>query len=304
MENIFEQIAEITKPDLLSHLRQKAISAHNWTSFSPEKRGEQMIKDYSEQLQGDIEELKKAMIDDEAILSYKTRFINLFSSWINAKSSCASSMITGPANFNVRRAEKANRSEERHYEIFQEWRNKAKKAIVRKSQPEKTFISEIDRYKNELIKLKEAQELTKKGNKIIAKAKKDGSNIDEYLTTTFNIAPHMLDWTKKFGFNTVNNNANMRRIEQRIKELEQKETMRTEATEQGFDFEGGKVVVNYEADRIQVFFDTRPTKAELENWKSKGLNSFNWSPSNNAWQRKITSNAIWVTKKMFNYNHS
>ena len=32
---------------------------------------------------------------------------------------------------------------------------------------------------------------------------------------------------------------------------------------------------------------------------AKGLTSFNWSPSNNAWQRKITTNAIWATEKMF-----
>lgn len=48
MENIFETLAEITKPEtlLLSHLESKARRAHYWTSFSPEKRGLQMVADY------------------------------------------------------------------------------------------------------------------------------------------------------------------------------------------------------------------------------------------------------------------
>jgi hypothetical protein len=68
--------------------------------------------------------------------------------------------------------------------------------------------------------------------------------------------------------------------------------------EKKYTFEGGEVVMNYEVDRIQIFFTDRPSKDELNAWKEKGLNTFNWSPSNNCWQRKITPNAIWFTKRM------
>lgn len=257
-----------------------------------------MIKDYSEQLQDDINELQTAGIEAETIESYKQRYEQLFSSWLSAKSRCASSMITGPARFNVRRAEKANRSEERHYEVFQEWRNRAKKAIVRKAQPVKTFLSEIDRYKQELEGMKCNHEKMKEANKTISKAKKEGKDISEWLMKEMDVAPHMVDWAMKFGFGLQNNNANMKRVEQRIKELEAKEKMRETAPETSYTFEGGEVVMNYEADRIQIFFSTRPTSEELQAWKAKGLNSFNWSPSVNAWQRKITANAIWATKRM------
>lgn len=282
---------------MLEHLSRQAYLANYWTSFSPDERGRQLISDYSQQLESDISELKENNIPDEIICDYKKRYENLFSSWLSAKSRCASSMIAGPANFNVRRAQKANRSEENHYSVFQEWREKAKKAIIRRSQPAKTYLSELDRYKQELEGMRRNHEKMKEGNKIIAKARKEGKDISGYLTETFGIKPHMIDWTMKFGFGLQNNNANMKRVEERIKELEAKEQMRNQG-EKEFTFEGGKLLIHYEADRIQIFFTNRPTREELTAWKAKGLNSFNWSPSNKAWQRKITTNAIWATEKM------
>jgi rubrerythrin len=67
------------------------------------------------------------------------------------------------------KAEKANRSEQKHYDIFQQWREKAQKAIVKKTQPEKTYNSEIERYKQELDGMRKNHELMKAGNIAIKK---------------------------------------------------------------------------------------------------------------------------------------
>lgn len=300
-ENLFEKLGEILKPEpsILQHLESKAVMAYNWTSFSPERRGKQLVTDYGNELLEDIAELQKdESVSAESIADYKARYERLFSSYLSAKSNTFSAMITGPAKFNTRKHDKANRSEERHYEIFREWRIRAKKAIVRKAQPVKTFVSELDRYKAELLAVKQRHELSKQGNKIIAKAKKSGEDITQYLTDTFNVQPHMLDWVKKFGFNTVNNNANIKRIEGKIKELEAKESKREENPITNYTFDGGTMCLNYEVDRIQIMFDNRPTKEELNTWKGKGLNTFNWSPTANAWQRKITSNAWYCVRSM------
>jgi len=300
MNNIFDKLGEILKPEpILQQFERRAKEDHRNVSFSPEKRGEQMIKEYSEELTADMEELKTGGASDESIADYKTRYERYFSSYLGAKSNCFSIMITGGGNFPVRRHEKANRSERKHYEIFREWRIRAKKAIVRKAQPVKTYTSELERYREELAGMQRSHELMKEGNKRIKEANKKGLNIAQYLTDTFNIAPHMIDWTMKFGFGLQNNNANMKRVEERIKEMEKKERLRNDDPVKSYDFEGGKVVVNYEADRIQIFFDARPTPEQLTEWKAKGLNSFNWSPSAKAWQRKITNNAIFATKRMF-----
>jgi hypothetical protein len=283
---------------LLQHLEGKAKSAYRNISFSPERRGEQMIKDYSEELAADMEELKTGGANDESISDYKARYERLFSSYLHAKSNTFSVMITGGSNFPVRRHAKANRSEEKHYELFREWRTRAKKAIIRKAQPVKTFVSELDRYRAELAGMQRNHELMKEGNKRIKAAKVTGENLTQYLTETFNIAPHMIDWTVKFGFGLQNNNANMKRVEGRIKELEAKEGMREENPITKYTFDGGEMIIDYEIDRIKILFATRPTKEELTAWKAKGLNTFNWSPTHSAWLRKITPNALRSVKQM------
>ena len=171
MTNLVEN-QETNNTLLLQGFKEKAISAHRWTSFSPEKRGETLINQYSAQLSEDLEELKAEKVDNETLVSYEQRYKSLFSAWINAKSNCISSMITGPARFPTNKAEKANRSEEKHYDIFQQWREKAKKAILKKMQPEKTYNSEIERYKQELEGMRKNHELMKAGNIAIKKRTK------------------------------------------------------------------------------------------------------------------------------------
>lgn len=79
--DLFNQLANITRPETktnhLDEFKSAAISAHNWTSFSPERRGETLINDYNEQLTEDITELTTAGIEAETIEGYKTRYINL-----------------------------------------------------------------------------------------------------------------------------------------------------------------------------------------------------------------------------------
>jgi hypothetical protein len=299
--DLFNQLADITRPETqknhLNEFKQSAIYAHQWTSFSPERRGETLINSYNEQLTEDISELTAAGIDAEIIESYKARYINLFKSWLSAKSRCASPMITGPANFNVRKHEKANRSEDNHYNLWQEWRQRAKKAIVRKAQPVKTFSSELERYAAELESLKKNHELMKEGNKRIIKARKNGEDITDYLKDTFKIQPHMIEWTLKFGFGLSNNLANIKRIEERIlilsKKQERADTIGTSTKE----FEGFKVIFNHEADRIQIQHEAKPDFNTISNLKRHG---FRWSPSFKAWQRQLNRNGIDAAERVLN----
>lgn len=290
--------------NILDGFSSQAKQAHYWTSFSPEKRGDQLINDYNGQLTEDIEELKAAGIDSETIESYVSRYKNLFSSWLSAKGRCISSMITGPARFPTRKAEKANRSEENHYTLWQEWRKRAKKAIVRKIQPVKTFVSELDRYKADLAGMQRNHELMKACNIIIKRAKgKDcvpelmAAGLSEENARKI-ITPNFCGRIGYAAFSLTNNNANMKRVEGMIKTLEQKETAREINPVTKYTFEGGEMVIDYDVDRIQIYFTNRPTSEELAAWKAKGLNSFNWSPSIKAWQRKITGNALHAVKYM------
>lgn len=281
------------KTSFFPELAEQARRAFYWTSFSPDVRGEQTRQEHGEQLAADIEELKAAGIEAETVEAYRQKFKSLFSGWLSARSRCASSMITGPARFNTTKADKANRSEERHYEVFMEWRERAKRSIIRKSKPAKTFSSELERYQSELESAKANHELMKQGNKRISAAKKSGEDISQYLTETFGIKPHMIDWTMKFGFGLQNNLANIKRIEERISILQRKQTAAETVGETSKKYENFELIMNHAADRIQIKFDTRQSEDITKVLKSNG---FKWAPSVGCWQRQLTGNAMFSLK--------
>jgi len=304
--SLIERLEREVKPKcLLSSLWELAYRAHTGTSFSPEKRADNIIQSYSEELVADIEELKKSEIEEEIINGYISRYKNNLSSWLSAKSNCLSTMIAGGSNFPVRRAEKANRSEQRNYEVFRVWREKAKKAIIRKSLPEKTFISEIDRYKKELEGCKRNQQLMKDTNAIIRKSKgKDCTSelIKLGLSEKIAVEIQKPDFCGRIGFasySLTNNNANIKRLEERLKTMEQKEELSTTVKETEYKFSEGIIIMNFQDDRIQVKHDQKPNFEGLQTMKKHG---FKWSPSNVCWQRQITVNAIYTTNSLFSVN--
>ena len=282
---------------MLQEFLQKAKDANRWTSHVPDQRGEQIISQYERQLAADIENIKEHGADQEVIDQYIERYKRLFATWLNAKSNCTSSAITGPARYDLRRHEKTQRSEQKHYNIWQDWREKAFKAITRKPKAEKTYSSELERYRAELEVLKQYQVLVIEANKKIRKAKTTGENIEQYLVDTFGIKPHMMSDTLRWGFSTVNNNAKIKRVEGMIKQLENKETAKeaTGGIKTLYEGDNVKIVVNYELDRIQIINDGKPDAATIAMYKSA---AFKWAPSTKSWQRQYTSNAMYITNSI------
>ena len=76
----------------------------------------------------------------------------------------------------------------------------------------------------------------------------------------------------------------IKRVEERIAELDKRAQQPADNTK----FDGGEIVRNQEADRLQIIFDEKPdedTRAALKQ------NGFRWSPRYGAWQRQLTQNA-------------
>ena len=96
---------------------------------------------------------------------------------------------------------------------------------------------------------------------------------------------------KALTFELTNNNANIRRIEGRILELEKKEELSSNEGEKEFLFDGFKVVYNYTADRIQVMHDEKPTRELMNELKHQG---FKFSFNNTAWQRHLNNGGIYA----------
>ena len=153
----------------------------------------------------------------------------------------------------------------------------------------------VTKLKTKLAKLEAAQQTMKDVNAYWRKHKtlKDCPYLTEEEIAKAEAAMgsdcHLED--KPFAsYSLSNNNANIRRIKERITELEKRSSSAAPA---GWEFDGGKVVMNTDENRIQVFFDEKPdndTRTEL-----RGA-AFKWAPSQGAWQRQLTDNAIRAAK--------
>ena len=65
---------------------------------------------------------------------------------------------------------------------------------------------------------------------------------------------------------------------------------------EGWEFEGGKVVVNADINRLQIVLDGRPDEETRARLKGNG---FKWARSEGAWQRMLNGRAVWAAERMF-----
>ena len=90
-----------------------------------------------------------------------------------------------------------------------------------------------------------------------------------------------------------NNNANLRRIRQRLESL--KKEKGRETSEITLENLGITIKENIEDMRIQIFFEEKPEPEIREILKSR---AFKWSPSNGCWQRQLSDNARYATNQI------
>ena len=83
--------------------------------------------------------------------------------------------------------------------------------------------------------------------------------------------------------------AEIRRVKERIALLEKSKA----SEDENFDIENGRILVNKEAQRVQIFFDNIPDANTRDALKKR---AFKWAPSAKAWQRTLTGNAIDAVK--------
>lgn len=211
--------------------------------------------------------------------------------------SCPSVMIAGPANFPVRKKEKQNA---RAATLMDEW-NQIQGLLDRMRSVGHGGISSDDpnalaKLKAKMEKLQKAQETMKNVNAWYRQHKtvigcphlseENAAKLDADMKSSW----HMED--KPFqSFELSNNSAEIRRLAKRIEELEKRES---EQAPEGWEFDGGRVEVNRGLNRLQVFFDDKPDAETREELKSDG---FRWAPSQNAWQRQYTENAVRAARR-------
>jgi hypothetical protein len=84
----------------------------------------------------------------------------------------------------------------------------------------------------------------------------------------------------------------IKRVADRLAELDKRQAQQAQPTENE-KFDGGEIVRNLEADRLQIIFDEKPDEETRSVLKSNG---FRWSPRYGAWQRQLTQNAEYAAR--------
>ena len=211
---------------------------------------------------------------------------------------CPSILISGGGNFPVRKKERQNAARDRNLE---EW-NYIQGLLDKIRSVGTGGISSddpqaVEKLEAKLAALEKHQELMKAAN--VAIRMKDPTEGDAKLAelgyTPEDIAKlREPDFCGRIGYPAYllqNNNANIRRIRGRIEELKK----RTENTPEGWEFDGGRVVVNTTENRLQIIFDGNPDADIRTELKGEG---FRWAPSQGAWQRQLTDNAMRAARRL------
>lgn len=89
-----------------------------------------------------------------------------------------------------------------------------------------------------------------------------------------------------------NSNQNIKSVKDRLALLEKMDNIK----DVGYYFNEGEVRFDKVDNRVKIFFDTKPNEDIRNELKS---HAFKWSPTNMCWQRKLTPDAIYMTKRMF-----
>ena len=202
-------------------------------------------------------------------------------------------LIAGGSNFPTRKKEKQNAARDSNYREWQDIQGLLDKIRstgmggISADDPQA-----VQKLEKKLESLEKSQETMKAVNAYYRKHKTlDGcpylsSEQLEKLKADMTSSWHLGD--KPFAtWALSNNSAEIRRVKDRIKSLSQQK----EIGFVGWEFDGGKVEANTEANRLQIFFEDKPDEATREALKSNG---FRWSPKAGAWQRQLTSNAYYA----------
>ena len=235
---------------------------------------------------------------DRLLETYCRKLAENMNASYSIEARCPSILISGGGNFPVRKKEKQNAARDRNLE---EWN--CIQGLLDKIRSVGTGgISSddpqaVEKLEAKLAALEKHQEMMKAANAAIRMKDpaKGDAKLAELGYTPEDIAKlREPDFCGRIGYPAYalqNNNANIRRIRGRIAELKK----RTESTPEGWEFDGGRVVVNTTENRLQVIFDGKPDADVRTELKGEG---FRWAPSQGAWQRQLTDNAMRAARRL------
>lgn len=212
---------------------------------------------------------------------------------------CPSVMVCGAGNLPVRKKEKQNQAWERNYENYkycESLKEKISNLLYKQEIIKSGDADAIEKLEKKLSDLKDTQERMKAANKAIRlkDTEKGNARLRDIGYSDDQIKQlREPDFCGRVGYPAYalqNNNANIHRVEDRLKRLKAAK----ESGTTGKETYVCKVVENTEQMRLQLIFDSKPEPEVRDILKKNG---FRWSPKNTAWQRQLTSNAKYAAER-------
>lgn len=235
---------------------------------------------------------------------YARRLAEWYNKQFRIEMMCPSVMISGGSNFPVRKKEKQNAAQDRHYQLYKEIQQIPEKiaGLLRGTNIIKSSDADaLEKLQQKVEKLEAWQAEMKEANAYYRKHKtmKGFKDFSDKRAETLDKAIEESWYKKPFApFELTNNNAKIKNTKARITEIERLKKEAAEAAEQPESEKETtlfKIVENAEIMRLQVIFDGKPNAEARQIMKSNG---FRWSPSNSAWQRQLTDNARYAVKRV------
>lgn len=277
----------------VSELEQVAVNACRMISMDPERMGKHICIECSEELNEFL-----AKIPEELQAEYEAKYLQKWREWLGALSRCYSVLVTGPARFNNRRHEKMNDYERAAKQRLKDWSDKVVKRINR--QERLTGWAEIERLQEKVDTLQCLQDTMKAANKVCRSTKlSEVEKVDELVSLGIKekdavMLLHPTQSWQSVGFATYQLQNNLAKIKATQAAIERHKAM-AEAEDKEITFNGGRVVVCNSDERMRFYFDEIPS-VEVRNMMKR--NAFKWSPKNGAWQRQLTANCKFDTKRI------
>lgn len=305
----------------------RADGAYNGTSMSPEQRERSAVQSYLEHMQRVRAEFDawrtetNAAALDEDLEDYRSRYAAKMNAFLAAHSRIASQFVTGASGWTgsmIRSMEKKNATVDARRADWLQWSAAQLTRLRRRYNPrliDSAPLSSDDpayaigRLQDKIAHCEAFQEAMKAANAIIRRKLSDDDKIAllleiEGISETTARALLKPDWGGRVGFpafELANNGANIRRMQQRIVELERKLDAIAVAAETGDverDYPGGiRYLENTAANRVQIFFPGKPPETIRSLLKGNG---FRWAPSEGAWQRQLTGNGTYAAQYVLN----
>lgn len=281
-------------------------AAFEGTSFTPERRAEQYAADYAATLAADLALFEQHatkggtldLLADE-FARYRAGYRARTAKWLHSRAGLVSWMIAGPSNFPVARMNKRADIAGRRLSELCEWRERARRAVIRNLRPDLRPImagdaDAVERLAVELDKARLYHAAVKGANAIIRREQRAGDGPShtwqeraalilqaEGLPDRRIRSALTPDYAGRYGLPSyilTNNGANIRRMEARLAALQAAKASPVEIreSESGITLEDDPP-----ANRVRLIFPGKPAEEIRTRLKKAG---FRWSPTAGAWQ--------------------